>query len=202
MITVRWLRTWKVGCLGILSLGCAAVRIPDGARAEGSAERPAERTIFDFATDTDASGWQVEDDVVMGGRSTGRFEVSRDGHGVFSGDVSLENNGGFSSVQYFFPETDIRGYTTAAIRLKGDGKTYRFLTEATEKARHYYVYELPTGTEWETVRIPLLEMFPERRGDRLSLPNFPGETLAQVRFLIGNQRAETFRLEVDRIWLE
>ena len=38
----------------------------------------------------------------MGGRSNDKFKIDSDGNGLFSGDVSLENNGGFSSVHYQF----------------------------------------------------------------------------------------------------
>ena len=55
--------------------------------------------IFDFNKDSDLRNWFVVDDVVMGGRSSGSFELSPDGHGVFKVNVSLENNGGFCSIR-------------------------------------------------------------------------------------------------------
>jgi hypothetical protein len=39
-------------------------------------------------------------------------------------------------------------------------------------------------------------------GDRLDLPNYPGKKLAQIQLLIGNNVAETFLLEIDKIWLK
>ena len=59
-------------------------------------------TIFQFNNTSNLDDWQVVDDVVMGGKSNGNFQLNKDGYAVFSGDVSLENNGGFSSVQYTF----------------------------------------------------------------------------------------------------
>ena len=170
--------------------------------AESGQTPPEERVIFDFSQEPDAAGWEVEDDVVMGGRSQGRFSVNDEGHAVFSGEVSLENDGGFSSLQYYFDPIDISSYSTARIHLKGDGKRYQFLVEAERDARHYYVYEFETIGDWQTVEIALSEMVPVYRGDRLNIPNFPGKTLAQVRFLIANKEAESFRLEIARIWLE
>ena len=55
--------------------------------------------VFDFNTNSSLAAWKVVDDIVMGGRSNGKFEMSDDGHGVFHGAVSLENNGGFSSIR-------------------------------------------------------------------------------------------------------
>lgn len=161
-----------------------------------------EMMIFDFTTEVDPSGWEVEDDVVMGGRSKGKFSINEAGNGVFSGKVSLENNGGFSSVQYYFKPIDVSLYNSALIRLKGDGKRYQFLVETDRKARHYYVYEFQTTKAWKTVKIPLEKMYPVYRGERLAIPNYPGQTMAQVRFLIANGKSESFRLEINKIWLE
>jgi hypothetical protein len=41
-----------------------------------------------------------------------------------------------------------------------------------------------------------------RRGDRLNIPDYPGQTLSQVRFMIANGRAESFKLEIASIKLE
>jgi len=51
--------------------------------------------FFDFNHNTNISDWKIIDDVVMGGKSNGKFNIDSDGNGVFSGDVSLDNNGGF-----------------------------------------------------------------------------------------------------------
>lgn len=179
-----------VGCTG-------APRSPDQ-----DGHRAGELMISDFSRDSGLSGWYVEDDVVMGGRSKGTFSINNAGHAVFSGDVSLENGGGFSSVQHYLDPIDVAQYRAAAIRLKGDGKRYQFIVESDRNARHYYVYEFQTGKEWQTVEIPLAEMYPAYRGERLDIPCYPGRTMAQVRLLIANKKAESFRLEIDKIWLK
>ena len=55
--------------------------------------------IFEFKKDSNLRQWQVVNDAVMGGRSNGTLELNEHGNGVFKGDVSIENNGGFSSIQ-------------------------------------------------------------------------------------------------------
>jgi len=62
---------------------------------------PEKLIISDFSKESQMRGWEVEDDVVMGGRSQGEFSINQEGYAVFSGDVSLENSGGFSSVNPF-----------------------------------------------------------------------------------------------------
>jgi hypothetical protein len=160
------------------------------------------KVLFDFTNPTAMRGWQVEDDVVMGGRSQGSLARDPDGHLIFRGDVSLENNGGFSSIQNNFDPIDVSKYQNAIIRLKGDGKDYRFIVEAGKDARHYYVAEFATAGEWQEIKIPLRSMYPVRRGDRLDLPDYPGRSLSQVRFMIANGRAEAFQLEIASIALE
>jgi hypothetical protein len=163
---------------------------------------PAKMVIFDFSNETSPRGWIVEDDIVMGGRSDGAFIINKEGNGVFSGRVSLDNNGGFSSVQYDFEPINVAGYSTAVLRLKGDGKRYQFRVESDRSERHSYIYLFETSGEWQTVEIPLAEMYPQFRGRRLDLPNYPGLTLSQVRFLIANGKPESFQLEIDKIWLQ
>lgn len=163
---------------------------------------PDQRMLFDFAQASSMRGWNVEDDVVMGGVSRGRFSRDAEGFAVFRGEVSLENNGGFSSVQNNFAPLDVAPYEHAVLRLKGDGKNYRFIVEADENARHYYVAEFTTTGDWQEVKIPLRTMYAVRRGDRLDLPDYPGKTLSQVRLMIANGRAESFRLEIASIGLE
>ena len=98
---------------------------------------------------------------------------------MFSGDVSLENNVGFSSVQYSFDPIDVTPYRTGCLRVKGDGKTYQFLVEAERDVRHYYVYEFQTSRAWQTIEVPLADMVAAYRGERLRNPQLfisKGET--------------------------
>lgn len=158
--------------------------------------------LFDFSSTDDWSGWQVENDVVMGGNSSSKLERSVEGNAVFKGTVSLENNGGFASVQYHFAPKDIKGYKKALIILKGDGKDYQFRIKSNLKERASYVYTIKTTGDWETVEVPLHKMEPVFRGEKMNIPNFSADEIQEVRFLIGNKKAENFRLEIDRIDLK
>jgi NADH dehydrogenase [ubiquinone] 1 alpha subcomplex assembly factor 1 len=160
------------------------------------------KVLFDFADPAAMRGWQVEDDGVMGGVSRGNMIHDKAGHLIFRGEVSLENNGGFSSIQNNFSPIDVSKYQHAILRLKGDGKDYRFIVESDPNARHYYVTEFATSGDWQEIKIPLRKMYPMRRGDRLNIPDYPAETMAQVRLMIANGRAESFQLEIASIALE
>ena len=155
--------------------------------------------IFDFNNDNSIDNWRVVDDVVMGGRSNGSFTINESGHGVFSGYVSLENNGGFSSLRYRFDQKNVADYTTAVIKLKGDGKRYQFRLKTDAYDRHSYITYFETSGDWETIEISLHEMYPTFRGRRLRMPNYPVKYLQEVAFLIANKTPEKFQLELDYI---
>lgn len=158
--------------------------------------------IFYFSSTSDWSDWQVGNDVVMGGKSMSKISSNESGHAVFTGDVSLENNGGFASIYYRFNSKDISGKKMAIIRLKGDGKEYQFRIKADLNQRASYIYTFKTSGEWQTIEIPLDKMEPTYRGNKLNLPNFNASQIQEVRFLIGNGKAESFSLTLDKIELE
>lgn len=159
--------------------------------------------IFDFSEQADIKNWLVVDDVVMGGESAGSFTRNAAGHGVFKGAVSLENNGGFSSVRYRLPEKlAVASKTRAVIKLKGDGKTYQFRIKPSASTYYAYIASFPTTGAWQEISIPLASMYPSFRGRTLDLPNFAGDYIAELTFLIGNKKNERFILEIERISLE
>lgn len=158
--------------------------------------------LFDFNLECSINNWRVVDDVVMGGRSDGSFKINNASHGEFSGDVSLENNGGFSSVRYNFKTVNASDYESFKIRLKGDGKNYQFRVKSDDNQRYSYIYEFQTSGEWETISIPFKKMKPAFRGRQLNQPNYTGNQMEQVAFLIGNKKEQSFKLLVDKIELE
>lgn len=157
--------------------------------------------LFDFSASDDWSVWEIENDVVMGGNSTSKLEHSVDGNAVFTGHVSLENNGGFASMQYHFAPKDIKGCEKVLILLKGDGKDYQFRIKADLDEKASYVYTFETTGAWQTIDIPLNEMHPVYRGEKLDLPNFSADKIQEIRFMIGNKKEEDFRLEIDQLEL-
>lgn len=158
--------------------------------------------IYKFSTSGSLEDWIVVDDVVMGGRSQGAMQLTRDGHAIFEGKVSLENYGGFSSVRYRFDNRSTAGQSVFKIRVKGDKKNYQFRVKSSTGERQSYVYEFSTSGQWEVIEIPFEDMYPSFRGMILAMPNYPGQQLQECSFLISNKKNESFRLEIDRIWME
>jgi len=155
--------------------------------------------VYIFNINSNAEDWQVVDDTVMGGQSQGRFEISDDGYGIFHGDVSLKNNGGFSSLRYSPDKMQIEGYTKIELKIRGDGKRYQFRVKSNAYDRHAYINYFETTGSWQTVTIKMSEMYPTFRGMKLNMPNYPGKQLGELAFLISNKREEHFRLEISQI---
>ena len=158
--------------------------------------------LSDFSQRADAGEWKVVNDGVMGGKSNGEFVGTTKGYAEFKGNVSLENNGGFTSVRYGFESKNIAGATSIKIRLKGDGKHYQFRLKKQVRDQIAYRYEFETSGEWETVIIPLKQMTPTYRGMVPNVPNYEVDVVSEIGFLIANKQAEQFNLWVEKITLE
>jgi hypothetical protein len=158
--------------------------------------------LFDFNIKSDISDWLIVDDVVMGGQSNGSFHLNSEGHGVFSGKVSLENNGGFSSLRYRFKEKNVESYTKAILKIKGDGKAFQYRLKSSTYDRHSYIAIFQTTGEWQTIEIILRDMYPAFRGNKLNIPNYPIKVLEEIAFLISNKKEERFQLEIGSIILK
>jgi len=159
------------------------------------------QVIFDFNEKSEINEWRIVDDVVMGGRSFGTIDLNEEGFGVFSGQISLENNGGFSSVRHTFQKVMVNDHTKISIKLKGDGKDYQFRTKSISGEYYSYIAPFSTSGEWEEIEIPLKDMYPSFRGRKLDQPNFSHSFIEEVTFLIGNKKNEKFKLLIDKIEL-
>lgn len=159
------------------------------------------KIIFDFNKNSNIKEWRIVNDGVMGGLSVGSFTLSPDGHGLFAGKISLENNGGFSSVRYKFDKLQVTADSYISIQLKGDGKKYQFRVKDDSSTYYSYITTFPTSGEWEEIRVSLKDMYPSFRGRKLDLPNFSKEYIEEIVFLFGNKRTESFQLLIDKIVL-
>lgn len=157
--------------------------------------------IFDFSKDSNIKNWRIVNDDVMGGISSSTFTLSKDGHGVFKGIVSTDNNGGFASVRYAMNKTKVENLNSITIRLKGDGKNYQFRIKHKNSDYFSYITSFSTSGEWELIEIKLADLYPSFRGRKLDKPNFNKNDMEQISFLIANNKNERFQLEIDRIEL-
>ena len=130
------------------------------------------------------------------------FKINDTGYGEFSGDVSLKNNGGFSSVRYNFNTVSSSNFKSFQLRIKGDGNPFQFRVKSSNRQRFSYIYTFNTSGDWETISIPFNKMEPAFRGYKLDQPNFDGLQMEEIAFLIGNKKEQSFKLFIDSIILE
>ena len=157
--------------------------------------------LFDFTTNASINDWTVVNDVVMGGESSSTIKLNEEGHGVFEGNISLDNNGGFSSVRYRFPKKQLQQYSRIMIKVQGDGKQYQLRIKADSNEYYYYIMPFSTTGIWQEIEIPLRDFYPSFRGRKLNQPNFSKDTLEEITFLIGNKKRESFKILIDKIEL-
>lgn len=159
--------------------------------------------LFDFDKDSSLADWYIMDDVVMGGRSDGNLALSEDGYGIYSGYVSLENNGGFSSVRLNLETVDASSHRSIVLRVKGDGKAYQVRIKPSRRQYFSYVNTFDTiEGEWTEVALSLADFYPTFRGRRLDMPNYDGLVIEELGILIGNKKNESFKLLIDKIYLK
>lgn len=160
------------------------------------------KVIYSFTTKTTVNEWRIVNDGVMGGISKSSLMLTDDGHGKFSGHVSLANNGGFASIQLNTSIKLSEETKFIVLRIKGDGKAYEFRLKGEISQSESYVYQFTTTGEWENIKLPLGEFYPQFRGRKLNYPNFNFNTIEQVSFLIANKQEEDFKFLIDWIGLE
>lgn len=159
---------------------------------------PADQTMFDFSRPDTLANWQVVNDEVMGGVSSSRFVADGDA-AVFSGTVSLENNGGFASVRSSPGRWTLAGCQALIIRARGDGRRYKLTVRtSTDPAAPLYQAAFTTATGvWQEFRLPLNSFVPTFRGRTLTRePTLDPGRIASVGLLISDKQAGPFRLEV------
>jgi monofunctional biosynthetic peptidoglycan transglycosylase len=166
-------------------------------------DQPADtETLVDFSSTEGEPEWHAINDNVMGGRSQGGPEIS-DGVLHFTGCISLENNGGFSSVRGRGQSYNLSGASGLMLRVKGDGRTYqvRLYTGARHQgSRIGYGKAFATRPgEWIEVAVPFDELDPVYRGRKLDGPAFDPSDIQELGFLLADKSEGDFALAVDWI---
>ena len=162
----------------------------------------AQDILFEFTNKTELSNWKVVNDDVMGGISSSRLSVISDGKGEFSGNISLENNGGFASIRYNCGKIKLKNKTKITLRIKGDKKTYQLRIKAKKNDYFSYIFPFETKGMWENISINLSDMYPSFRGRRLNMNNYNENSIEEITFLIGNSKNQKFKFIIDSIILE
>lgn len=143
--------------------------------------------------------WIVVNDSVMGGRSNSEVVSSPEGM-TFRGNLSLENNGGFSSTRRLVADRP-GGVRGVRMQVRGDGRQYQVRLRPDQRFdgvswRSSFV--APQG--WQEIELPFDDFEAVFRGYRVpeAGPIDPAD-VSQVGFLIADKRPGPFQLEIRRL---
>ena len=109
--------------------------------------------LFDFADAASATGWATQNDTVMGGVSQSTSTWAN-GQLVFQGTLSLENNGGFTSLVSPIDEQlgeRAVGASAIVIDALGDGKTYVLQLRGNDETRFIQRFATVAGAQQKYV---------------------------------------------------
>jgi hypothetical protein len=160
--------------------------------------------LFDFSEPAIVSGWAPIDDRVMGGVSRSTLRHDPAGHAVFEGTVSLERSGGFASVRSRSAARGLPGAAACDIEICGDNKQFKLslLTDDGFDSLNYQASFRPSGTDWQTLHLPLAKFRASFRGREVpGAPALDPARMRQVGLMIAARQAGPFALQIKRISL-
>jgi hypothetical protein len=163
---------------------------------------PTSTVLFDFSNQDETSDWFNQNDTVMGGVSDSTTTWVN-GQLVFSGNLSLDNNGGFTST--FGPINDqlpslMSGAEAIVVTARGDGKTYLMQIRNYDNTRYVQRFTTVADVEQDYV-LPLADF--ESVDWRLSvIPNaapIDTTTIGQLGFYLLDKQVGPFELAISMI---
>lgn len=159
------------------------------------------KTLIPVAPDPTAYWYNVNDGV-MGGLSDGRMRASASGTLIFFGTLSLENNGGFTSVRSKSSNLGLANGDTMVARLRGDGRTYQMhlYTPTNRTAFSHYAKFSTTAGVVEEIRIPVDSFKAAWFGRDLDAEGpVDAQRVYSLGFFLGDKKPGTFELEIESV---
>lgn len=161
--------------------------------------------LMDFSDTSTAPQWYAINDGVMGGESCGGPTIE-DGQLSFSGQISLENNGGFSSVKSSGHKFDLSHCRSLRLRVKGDGRRYQLrLYTGARYGDSPIAYSAEFATQagqWTEPCVAISQLSPRCRGRELAGPPLDAEHVEAIGLLLADKRSGAFELRVEWIRAE
>ncbi|MBA6225900.1 CIA30 family protein [Colwellia sp. MB02u-18] len=159
--------------------------------------------MINFTEQQSLDSWRITNDGVMGGKSQGQISLQVN-KAIFSGDISLANNGGFSSV--FRPiEPLAKALESVTIDIEGDGLTYQLrLIVNLDGYRMAYKQSFDTVAGQQTQLSFILADFQASFRGR-EIPNAPvltSENIREVGFLVTSKVAGPFSLIIASVFFK
>jgi hypothetical protein len=136
----------------------------------------------------------------MGGRSQGYITLNQD-HGLFTGNISLDNNGGFSAM--FTPIQALKKNTKkVTVDIKGDGQTYQLrMIMYINGYRISYNKAVTTQKDIrQTMTYQLSDFVATFRGRNIpNAPELTPDKIREIGFLMTKKKAGPFSIAIYQV---
>ena len=156
-------------------------------------------TMLDPSNNVGVDKWGIVNDGVMGGISQSNIYLNEVNNIIFSGNVSLENNGGFASIRRGFDGNQLKGNSVFLLRVKGDGKIYKFRLTMKGSYANYSADFKTTEDQWMNIEIPVENFKPYYFGRSIRAPKLKVHKINSMGILISDKQEGKFSLEIELI---
>tara|TARA_Y100001970_G_scaffold152622_1_gene186887 strand:- start:1235 stop:1738 length:504 start_codon:yes stop_codon:yes gene_type:complete len=146
------------------------------------------------------NNWNIVNDDVMGGVSKSYLSLNDENNLIFSGNVSLDNNGGFASSRMSLSTQSLNGIKSFKIKFRGDGNIYKLRLRQNNMRASYSSDFKSVKDKWVEVNIPVEDFIPTWRG--YSYNNYPALDIEKINSLgihISDKQEGEFKLEIKYI---
>ncbi|MGB0591831.1 MAG: CIA30 family protein [Myxococcota bacterium] len=155
-------------------------------------------------TDLRNMPWVTVNDTVMGGRSSATVSWNDAGQLIWSGNLSLENNGGFVSIRSRSPWSDWSSYDGVEVVLEGAGREIQVSAQRGDRVMRAGGYRamLPTEVRGDTrVFIPFSAFVLKRFGREVAGPSLPDglRSVGDWGLLMADKREGAFQVTLKSI---
>lgn len=161
--------------------------------------------VYSFSTQKECTDWYVVNDSVMGGVSTSSVKKTKSNTLLFSGDMSMDNNGGFASMRSRPRVLSEKAFSTIKLRVKSDGQVYKFRLRTNKRfdGVAYSTNFQTKANKWVEVELPLEDFLPTFRGYVITdYPELIPTDIQQLGVLIADKQEGEFAIELDWIKFE
>jgi hypothetical protein len=157
------------------------------------------QTVY-LGNQANANDWRITNDGVMGGRSQGYITLNQD-HGLFTGNISLDNNGGFSAM--FTPIQALKKNTKkVTVDIKGDGQIYQLrMIMYINGYRISYNKAVTTQKDIrQTMTYQLSDFVATFRGRNIpNAPELTPDKIREIGFLMTKKKAGPFSIAIYQV---
>ena len=155
--------------------------------------------IDDFRGEREEIGWQAVNDGVMGGLSEGG-PIKHDDFLRFSGNLSLENNGGFSLIRRSV-DLDLSEASGVRLLVRGDGRTYQFRFQTNARLQNRWAVSFSGAfetkkDEWVEVVVPFSELSQSFRGYQFDNYTFDPKQIERLGIILADKKPGPFQLDI------